>query len=73
MSREERADDPSPSIAAITEMFEFQLGLVTATIAKFWGLEINKETPDIGAIEAVLKARYQYWDDNVEHTSYFRD
>ncbi|HVB42379.1 MAG TPA: hypothetical protein VNF47_06665 [Streptosporangiaceae bacterium] len=47
------------------------LGLVTATVAKFWGLEVNQDTPDFDAIEALLKARYRYWDDDSEHTSYF--
>jgi len=47
------------------------LCFVTATIARFWGLEINQDTPDFDALEALLKTRYGYWDDDIEHRSYF--
>ncbi|MGO9221324.1 MAG: hypothetical protein ACLP5E_26715 [Streptosporangiaceae bacterium] len=36
------------------------LRLVAATAAQFWGLQINQETPDLDAIESLLKARYKY-------------
>lgn len=71
MRREERPDDPTPSIAEITETFAMQVNIVAATIARFWGLELNRDTPEFGAVEAVLKDRYRYWDDDVEHASFF--
>jgi len=71
MRREEHADDPSPPMTDIAETLEMHLSLVTATVAKFWGLEVSQDTPDFDAIEALLKSRYRYWDDDTEHTSYF--
>jgi hypothetical protein len=71
MHREERASDPSPPVAEIAETFEMHLCLITATVARFWGLEINQDTPDFGAFESLLKTRYRYWDDDIDHTSYF--
>jgi hypothetical protein len=54
MHREERASDPSPPVAEIAETFEMHLCLITATVARFWGLEINQDTPDFGAFESLL-------------------
>jgi hypothetical protein len=71
MRREERADDPAPSTSEIADNFEMQLALVTATIAKFWGLEINRETPDFDAVETTLKNRYHYWADDIKHSDFF--
>ncbi len=71
MRREEQASDPSPPMTEIAETFEMHLRLVTATVARFWGLEINQDTPDFDALEALLKTRYGYWDDDIEHRSYF--
>ena len=71
MRREEQASDPSSPMAEITDTFEMHLCLVTATVARFWGLEINQDTPDFDALEALLKTRYGYWDDDIEHMSYF--
>ena len=61
MRREEQASDPSPPMTEIAETFEMHLCLVTATIARFWGLEINQDNPDFDALEALLKTRYGYW------------
>jgi len=71
MQREEKPGDPSPSPAEISEVLPLQLNLVAATVAQFWGLQINQETPDLRAIESLLKARYSYWDDDTDHPSYF--
>ena len=71
MRREEPASDPSSPMAEITETFEMHLCPVTATIARFWGLKINQDTRDFDALEALLKNRYGYWDDDIEHRSYF--
>ncbi|MFF4241470.1 hypothetical protein ACFYYL_36880 [Actinomadura geliboluensis] len=73
MRREERADDPAPSVSDVLNKFELQLGIVTVTIVKFWGLEINRATPDFAAIENVLRLRYRFWDDDVDHARYFTD
>jgi len=71
MRREEQASDPSPPMTEIAETLGMHLCFVTATIARFWGLEINQDTPDFDALEAQLKTRYGYWDDDIEHRSYF--
>ena len=71
MRREEQASDPSPPMTEIAETLGMHLCFVTATIARFWGLEINQDTPDFDALEALLKTRYGYWDDDIEHRSYF--
>ena len=71
MRREEQASDPSPLMTEIATAFPVQLCLVTALTARFWGLEINQDTSDFDALEALLKTRYGYWDDDIEHTSYF--
>lgn len=71
MHREEQPDDPSPSAAEIIDALHIQLNLVAATVARFWGLEINQQTPDFVAIEALLKSRYKYWDDDTDHVSHF--
>ena len=71
MRREEQASDPSPLMTEIATAFPVHLCLVTALTARFWGLEINQDTPDFDALEALLKTRYGYWDDDIEHTSYF--
>jgi len=71
MRREERIDDPAPSTADIAKMFPMQLAATTLSIAKFWGLEINRDTPEADAIEELLKPRYRYWEDDIEHPSYF--
>jgi hypothetical protein len=71
MRREEQDSDTSPPMTEIAAAFPAQLHLVTAVIARFWGLEINQDTPDFGALETVLKTRYRYWDDDIEHASYF--
>jgi hypothetical protein len=44
-----------------------QLNLVAATIAQFWGLTLNQETPDFEAIEALLRTRYRYWVDDIDY------
>ena len=62
-TRRHRSRDPEHS--------RMQLSLVAATVAQFWGLQINQETPDFDAIEALLKTRYRYWDDDTDHPSYF--
>ena len=33
--------------------------------------DTNRDTPDFDALEALLKTRYGYWDDDIEHRSYF--
>ena len=71
MRREEQASDASPPMTEIAETLGMHLCFVTATIARFWGLEINQDTPDFDALEALLKTRYGYWDDDIEHRSYF--
>ena len=73
MRRQEHADDPSPSPAQVAAVFALQLGIVTVTVAQFWGLTVHQRTPDLDAIESVLKSRYHFWDDDVEHTSFLRD
>ncbi len=70
MRREEQASDASPPMTEIAETLGMHLCFVTATIARFWGLEINQDTPDFDALEALLKTRYGYWDDDIEHRSY---
>lgn len=69
--REERADDPQPSIAEIARTFDMYLSAVALSVAETWGLQVNRATPDLAAIERLLKARYGYWDDDVEHAPYF--
>jgi hypothetical protein len=69
--REEQPGDPSPSAAEICKVLPMQLNLVAATIAKFWGLALNQETPNLEAIETLLRTRYQYWADDTDHASYF--
>ena len=71
MQKEEKPGDPSPSPAEISDVLPLQLNLVAATVAQFWGLQINQKTPDLDAIESLLKARYKYWDDDTDHPSYF--
>jgi hypothetical protein len=71
MHREEQPGDPSPSPAEIIETFPMQLRFVAATVAQFWGLQINQKTPDFDAIAALLKARYKYWEDDIDHASHF--
>ena len=71
MRREERPDDPSPSPAEVSEALPLQLNLVTATVAQFWGLQNNQQTPDFDAIESLLRARYRYWDDDTDHPGHF--
>jgi hypothetical protein len=70
--REEQPGDPSPSAAEICEVLPVQLNLVAATIAQFWGLTLNQETPDFEAVEALLRSRYRYWADDTDHASHFR-
>jgi hypothetical protein len=69
--REEQPGDPSPSAAEICEVLPVQLNLVAATIAQFWGLTLNQETPDFEAVEALLRSRYRYWADDTDHASHF--
>jgi hypothetical protein len=71
LTREERAEDPSPSVAEITESFDIFLAIAAASVATTWGLQINQETPDLEAIEALLRKRYRYWEDDVEHAPFF--
>lgn len=67
MRRPEEADDPSPSPGQVVDELELQLGIVTVTIARFWGLAVHQQTPELDAIESVLKSRYHFWEDDVEH------
>jgi hypothetical protein len=69
--RREEANDPSPSSTQIAKLFEIHLALVAVSTATTWGLEINQDTPDFRAIEGLLKSRYRYWEDDVEHNSFF--
>jgi hypothetical protein len=69
--REEQPGDPSPSAAEICDALPVQLNLVAATVAQFWGLTLNRETPDFEAIEALLRTRYRYWADDTDHASHF--
>ena len=36
-----------------------------------WGLELHQPTPDFLGIESLLRARYGYWNDDIEHTNPF--
>jgi hypothetical protein len=69
--REEQPGDPSPSAVEICDALPVQLNLVAATIAQFWGLTLNQETPDFEAIESLLRTRYRYWADDTDHASHF--
>jgi hypothetical protein len=69
--REERADDPRPSVAEIAETFDIFLATAVVSVAMTWGLQVNQATPDLPAIEALLRMRYRYWDDDVEHIPFF--
>jgi hypothetical protein len=72
LTREERADDPRPSVAEISNTFDRFLGMAAISVATTWGLQINQATPDLLAVETLLRARYRYWDDDVEHMPFFR-
>ncbi|MEV6986504.1 hypothetical protein AB0M95_35320 [Sphaerisporangium sp. NPDC051017] len=72
MRRPEQVEDPPTSLEEITQTFEMRLAITAATVAQSWGLVVNQDTPDFSAIEALLKARYRYWEDDIEHKSYFR-
>ena len=72
LTREERADDPQPSVAGIAESFDRFLAIAAVSVATTWGLQVNQATPDLPAVEALLRARYRYWDDDVEHTPFFQ-
>lgn len=52
LTREERADDPQPSVAEIAETFDRFLAVVAVSVATTWGLQVNQATPDLPAIEA---------------------
>ncbi|MFG3642437.1 hypothetical protein ACGF3C_19460 [Micromonospora sp. NPDC047762] len=65
--REEQADDPMPSNGQIREQFGTFLATGVISAANSWGLQVNQVTPDIAAIEALLKTRYRYWDDDIDH------
>lgn len=71
LTREEQADDPRPSVAEIAETFDRFLAVAAVSVATTWGLQVNQATPDLPAIEALLRTRYRYWDDDVEHIPYF--
>jgi hypothetical protein len=72
LTREERADDPRPSVAEIAESFDRFLAIAAVSVATTWGLQVNRATPDLPAVEALLRARYRYWDDDVEHIPFFQ-
>lgn len=67
ITREQQADDPMPSNAQIREQFDTFLAAGVVSAAESWGLQVNQVTPDIAAIEALLKTRYRYWDDDIDH------
>jgi hypothetical protein len=69
---EERADDPRPSVAEITETFDRFLAMAAVSVATTWGLQVNQATPDLLAVESLLRARNRYWDDDVEHIPFFQ-
>ncbi len=49
------------------ESLRFGLRMSMISTIQGYGLEPNRETPDIDAIEDFLAKRYRYWDDDVEH------
>ncbi|NJC66227.1 hypothetical protein HC028_17195 [Planosporangium flavigriseum] len=71
LTREERAEDSSPSVAEIAGTFDRFLALAAVSVATTWGLQVNQDTPHLQAVEALLKARYRYWEDDVEHMPFF--
>lgn len=54
------------------ETFDRFLATAAVSVATTWGLQVNQATPDLPAIETLLRARYRYWDDDVEHIPFFR-
>lgn len=70
LTRQEQVEDPQPSVAEIAESFDRFLAIAAASVATSWGLQINQATPDFTAIEALLRARYRYWDDDIEHAPF---
>jgi hypothetical protein len=64
-------EDPLPkewlTAERLTELRRFAF----MTGARFWGLEIHQNTPDMKAIEQLLGQRYGYWVDDVPHDPLF--
>ena len=65
LTREERAEDPSPSVAEITESFDVFLAIAAASSLRRGACRSTKRLRTFEAIEALLRKRYRYWEDDV--------
>lgn len=72
MLHEEREDDVGIPVSVFTQdRISLQKKIQIATIAKTWGLELHKQTPDFIAIERFLDTRYHNSEDDIEHEDFF--
>lgn len=72
MSSEEKEDDIEVPASIFTpEKIEVQKKIQIAMIAKTWGLELRRKTPDFNGIERLLDVRYHNSEVDVEHEDIF--
>ena len=72
MLRNESEQDPHiPAHIFTKDRIEIQKKVLTATVAKTWGLIVHRQTPDFDALELLLDARFHNSEDDIEHEEFF--
>ena len=66
--------EPADSVSATMfthEAMQHHRETAMLSLLNHWRLELHQPTPDFTGIESVLRARYGYWEDDIEHTNPF--
>ena len=72
-SEETKEDIEIPYEVFKKENIEERKNFVAATAAMTWGLHINKQIPDLNAINKFMEARYNHYTDDIEHEYFWSD